>query len=106
MLELQEKDVEHLKFIYERMEHQHGENRQVDYMLRFAQIIDLLGGIVRGEPHLEDALAKLNKDVNQIQQNHDFRICSLTFMWTDRGSTISKYSMEVDSMNVDGVYNP
>ena len=32
-------DADHLSFIYERMAHVHGENQQVDYMLRFRKII-------------------------------------------------------------------
>jgi hypothetical protein len=33
------RDMEHLRWIYERMVHVHGENPNVDYMRRFAEIV-------------------------------------------------------------------
>lgn len=37
-----DKDVEHLQWIYDRMENVHGENPRFDYMLRFKEILSRL----------------------------------------------------------------
>jgi hypothetical protein len=37
-----EKALPHLEWIYERMRHVHGENENVDYMIRFREILEQL----------------------------------------------------------------
>lgn len=37
---MKEQDIEHLKFIYNRMKDQHEENVNIDYMIKFNEIIN------------------------------------------------------------------
>jgi hypothetical protein len=40
MKNLTKEDIEHLEFIYQRLAEKHGENKNVDYMIRFNDIIE------------------------------------------------------------------
>jgi hypothetical protein len=39
-MEMSQSDLNHLKWIYERLIHVHNENPNYDYMLKFKEIID------------------------------------------------------------------
>ena len=39
---INEKDVKHLQWIYDRMANVHGENKDYDYMIKFKEIIEQL----------------------------------------------------------------
>ena len=38
--QMEEKDLKHLEWVYLRMKHVHNENENVDYMIRFKEILD------------------------------------------------------------------
>jgi hypothetical protein len=39
---INEKDVKHLQWLYDRMVNVHGENKDYDYMIKFKEIIEQL----------------------------------------------------------------
>jgi hypothetical protein len=39
---INEKDVKHLQWLYDRMANVHGENKNYDYMIKFKEIIEQL----------------------------------------------------------------
>ena len=39
---INEKDVKHLQWLYDRMANVHGENKDYDYMIKFKEIIEQL----------------------------------------------------------------
>ena len=39
---MKDKDINHLKWVYDRMKFVHNENENYDYMIRFSEIIDSL----------------------------------------------------------------
>lgn len=71
-------DKEHLQWIYDRLEHVHGENPKVDYMLRLKMIIDSLP-----EPknNHEDFLKYMSENKDHIVRFNEDRCNGKSWMY-------------------------